>query len=295
MNSIHHQKIIDTHIHLWDLQKYSYDWIKSASAEKLKENYVLENFLQDSNSLNVEKAIHVQAEINTNLNIQETKWLQSIADNNTKGIPNAIIGFVDLAQDNVEEELEQHMQFCNFRGIRQILKYENKEENNEPNLLKNEKWNHNLKFLEKKNLSFDLLIFYHQYKQAASVIDNYPQLHFVINHTLWPQDVSDENFALWQNAINILASFENVSIKLSGFGERDSNWKLENIKGFVNYTIEKFGIERCMFASNFPVDRANSTKLYSDYWNAYFSITSHFNQDEKNCLFYKNAEQIYKI
>ena len=164
MHSIHHQKIIDTHIHLWDLQKHSYDWIKSASAEKLKENYVLENFLQDSNSLNVEKAIHVQAEINTNLNIQETKWLQSIADNNTKGIPNAIIGFVDLAQDNVEEELEQHMQFCNFRGIRQILKYENKEENNEPNLLKNKKWNHNLKFLEKKNLSFDLLIFYHQYK-----------------------------------------------------------------------------------------------------------------------------------
>jgi len=295
MNSIHHQKIIDTHIHLWDLQKHSYDWIKSASVEKLKENYVLENFLQDSNSLNVEKAVHVQAEINTNLNIQETKWLQSIADNNTKGIPNAIIGFVDLTHDNVEEELEQHMQFLNFRGIRQILKHENKKENNEPNLLKNEKWNHNLKFLEKKNLSFDLLIFYHQYKQAASVIAGYPQLHFVINHTLWPQDVSDENFVLWKNSINILSSFENVSIKLSGFGERDSNWELENIKGFVNYAIEKFGIERCMFASNFPVDRAYSTKLYSDYWNAYFSITSHLNQDEKNCLFYKNAEQIYKI
>ena len=152
MNSIHHQKIIDTHIHLWDLQKHSYDWIKNTPIKKLKENYLLESFIQDSNSLNVEKAVHVQAEIDTNLNIQETKWLQSIADNNTKGIPNAIIGFVDLAQDNVEEELEQHMQFCNFRGIRQILKYENKEENNESNLLKNEKWNHNLKFLEKKEL-----------------------------------------------------------------------------------------------------------------------------------------------
>ena len=55
MNSIYQQKIIDTHIHLWDLEKYSYDWIANASNKDLKKNYLLENFIQDSIFLNIKK------------------------------------------------------------------------------------------------------------------------------------------------------------------------------------------------------------------------------------------------
>ena len=295
MNSIYQQKIIDSHIHLWDLEKYSYDWIANAYNKDLKKNYLLENFIQDSISLNINKTVHVQAEINSNLNIEETKWLQFIADNNPNGIPNAIVGFVDLTSEKIEQELNQHMQFSNFRGIRQILKHDQKELNNESNLLKNNKWINNLQILVKKKLSFDLLIIYHQFKEAAKVIYKYPNLQFIINHTLWPQDVSIENFALWQDSIKALSEFDNVSIKLSGFGERNSMWGIENIKPFINYAIEKFGVERCMFGTNFPVDKAFSSKTYFDYWDSYHTITSHLSLDEKDCLFFKNAEKYYKI
>ena len=295
MNSIYQQKIIDTHIHLWDLQKYSYDWIANTSNKDLKKNYLLGSFIKDSNSLNIKKTVHVQAGINSNLNIEETKWLQFIADNNSRGIPNAIVGFVDLVSKKIEQELDQHMQFSNFRGIRQILKHDQKELINESNLLKNNKWINNLQILEKNNLSFDLLIIYHQFKEAAKVIYKYPNLQFIVNHTLWPQDVSTENFALWQDSIKALSEFDNVSIKLSGFGERDSMWEIENIKPFINYSIEKFGVERCMFGTNFPVDKAFSSKTYFDYWDSYHTITSHLSLDEKDSLFFKNAEKYYKI
>ena len=96
MNSINKQKIIDTHIHLWDLNKYSYDWITNSFNKKLNKNYLLENFLEDSKLLNLQKVVHIEANINVQNNINETQWLQSIANSNVKGFPNAIIGFIDL-------------------------------------------------------------------------------------------------------------------------------------------------------------------------------------------------------
>ena len=167
MSYLNDQKIIDTHIHFWDLNKYSYDWINKSSNDQLKKNYLLDNFLEDSKILNLVKVVHVEANINIQNNINETRWLQSIANTNVKGMPNGIIGFIDLTNDCAEEHLELHMQFSNFRGIRQILRYEKEEKNNKLNLLENEKWINNLKLLEKNNLLFDLLIFYHQFKQAG--------------------------------------------------------------------------------------------------------------------------------
>ena len=130
MISVNEQKIIDTHIHLWDLNKYSYDWIANSSNKKLNKNYLLENFLEDSKLLNLDKIVHVEANINIQNNINESRWLQSIADNNIKGIPNAIIGFIDLTNDRAEEEINQQIQFSNFRGVRQILRHEENKTNN---------------------------------------------------------------------------------------------------------------------------------------------------------------------
>ena len=296
MISVNEQKIIDTHIHLWDLNKYSYDWIANSSNEKLNKNYLLENFLEDSKLLNLDKVVHVEANINIQNNINESRWLQSIADNNIKGIPNAIIGFIDLTNDRAEEEINQHIQFSNFRGIRQILRYDEKEKNNGLNLLENKKLINNLKLLEKNKLSFDLLIYYHQFKQAVEVIAKYPYLQFIINHSLWPKNITSENFILWQDAIDALSPFENVSIKLSGFSERNtSDWNNKEIKPFIDYSIKKFSVERCMFGTNFPVDKAFSPKRYSEYWEVYYTITSHLTAEENDNLFFKNAEKFYKI
>jgi len=289
------QKIVDAHIHLWDLKKYPYSWIINSSNDQLNKNYLLKNFLEDSKFLNLDKAVHIEANINIPNNIDETRWLQSIADSNVRGIPNAIVGFVDLTNDHAEEEIEQHMQFSNFRGIRQILRQEVNQMNKKINLLINEKWITNLKLLETNNLSFELLIYYYQFKQAAEIISKYSNLQFIINHTLVPRGITNENFDLWKDAINSLSVFENVSIKLSGFGERDGMWETVNIQPFINYSIEKFGVERCMFGTNFPVDKAFSPKTYIDYWDSYHTITSHFSSDEKDSLFFKNAEKYYKI
>ena len=295
MKAIYQQEIIDTHIHFWDLKKFSYNWIEENSNNNLKNNYLLSDFENDSKNLNIKKAVHVQAEINSDLIFEETKWLQSISDNNLKKIPNAIIGFVDLSKNDVEYAIEKHLVYDNFRGIRQILKFDPKNSKDKINLLQNNIWIKNLKILEKNNLSFDLLINYYQFNEVSKVIKMYPNLQFIVNHTLWPQGIGLENFKLWEEAINIISEHENASIKLSGFGERDSMWQKENIRPFIDYSIKKFGIKRCMFATNFPVDKAFSSNKYFNYWNTYYNLTKDFSTDEKDDLFFKNAERFYKI
>ena len=77
-------------------------------------------------------------------------------------------------------------------------------------------------------------------------------------------------------------------IKLSGFGECFPNWSIDSIRPFIDYTFNKFGIDRCIFASNFPVDKFISSSSYLDYWQSYFDIMKDLNSYELDKLFYSS-------
>ena len=85
----------------------------------------------------------------------------------------------------------------------------------------------------------------------------------------------------------------NTSVKISALGMLDQKWTVDSIRPFVLDTIETAGINKCMFASNFPVD-----SLFSDYetvWRAYDEITAGFSEEERAALFHGNAEKYYRI
>jgi predicted TIM-barrel fold metal-dependent hydrolase len=90
-----------------------------------------------------------------------------------------------------------------------------------------------------------------------------------------------------------LAACPNVAAKISGRGMLDHHWTVESIRPFVLGTIEVFGVERCAFASNFPVD-----SLFSGYdalWDAFKAITAGFSANERNAVFHDNAARLYRI
>ena len=149
--------------------------------------------------------------------------------------------------------------------------------------------------LQKHDLSFDLSILYSQTEDALNLIKKYQNTLFIINHTLSPMNIDSNNIKDWLDKITLLSSFDNVVIKLSGFGEFNSSWIETSIKSLVLNSIDKFGTERCMFGTNFPVDKYLSASKYVDYWKTYFNIVNDFSQNEIDRLFYLNAEQYYKI
>ena len=295
------QKIIDTHHHLWDPTNGKYDWLIADGHEVFNKVYLHKEFEQDIANLNLIKSVHVQAEINLSETIYETQWLQDYYNNQSlydRRLPNAIIGFVDFLDIKVEQTLELHLQYPNFRGIRQILNFDKKNKNISHatfDYLKNDLWFQNFGLLKKFDLLFDLSILINQTEDAENLIKKYDSTLFIINHTLCPHDITNENINLWLDKIKILSKYENVAIKLSGFGEFNSNWTTESIKPLILYSIENFGISRCMFGTNFPVDKFLSNASYEDYWKSYLTNTQDFSEDEINNLFYKNAEKFYKI
>ena len=295
------QKIIDTHHHLWDPTNGKYNWLIADGHEVFNKVYLHKEFEQDIANLNLIKSVHVQAEINLSETIYETQWLQDYYNNQSehdRKLPNAIIGFADFLDIKVEQTLEKHLQYPNFRGIRQILNFDKKNKNISHatfDYLKSDLWVNNFELLKKFDLLFDLSILLNQTEDAENLIKKYDSTLFIINHTLCPHDITNENINLWLDKIKILSKYENVAIKLSGFGEFNSNWTTESIKPLILYSIENFGINRCMFGTNFPVDKFLSNASYEDYWKAYLKITQDFSEDEINNLFYKNAEKFYKI
>jgi predicted TIM-barrel fold metal-dependent hydrolase len=300
---IHPMKIVDPHHHLWDLEKNYYPWLSDnleqtifGDYSKLRKSYLVSDFQSDAADLELIKSVHLQAEYDPMNPSDETRWLQSIADDPaSSGMPNGIVGFCNFAMDEAEVLLEQHCQYANFRGIRHLLNTHEDPVFNyaDQDYLNHAKWVDNFGLLDKFDLTYDLQIYYPQMQSAAALADLYPYTIIILNHTGMPHVRSEYGVKAWREGMRTLAAKDNVMTKISGLGMFDYRWTVDTIRPFILDAIEIFGVEKSMFASNFPVD-----KLFSSYkaiWDAYDDITSKFSDDERHKLFSSNAEKIYRI
>jgi predicted TIM-barrel fold metal-dependent hydrolase len=260
----------------------------------IRKDYLIETFLDDIKNQNVVKSVHLQVEYDHNDPVAETRWLQSIADKH--GYPHGIVGFADLSAPDAQAVMEAHREFPNVRGIRQCLNFHRdpvKTFIDNPHLMGDSQWRAGYSLLKRYDLSFDLQLYYTQMEEAAALARSFPDTPIVLNHTGMPVDRLPEEIAAWKKSMKLLASAPNVSCKISGLGMGDWQWTVESVRPFVLHAIEAFGVERCMFASNFPVDKLFSS--YDDVFNAFKSITRDFSESERRGLFHDNAERIYRL
>jgi predicted TIM-barrel fold metal-dependent hydrolase len=295
-------QVVDPHIHLWDLKTHHYPWLANpgksfvGDARELKHDYLIGDLLRDAGPLQVLKLVHVDANHDPADPVEETRWLQDVADHEGHGLPNAIVAGADLSADNAHEVLEGHAAFANTRGIRQILNvhanplydYVGRHYMREP------QWRKNFDLLKRYSMSFDLQLYPSQMKEAAELAQEHPDTQFIVNHAgMFVDRSSVEGFRAWRDGLRALAACPNVAVKISGLAMFDHQWSIESFRPYVLETIDTFGCERAMFASNFPVDRLFAT--YGGLWNAYASIVKDLRDTEKEALFKSNAERIYRI
>ena len=122
---------------------------------------------------------------------------------------------------------------------------------------------------------------------------DYPDTSIILNHADMPFHQRGMGLESWRHGIRLLARNPNAAVKISGLGMVDWNWTMDSIRPLVLETIDVFGVDRCMFGSNFPVD-----KLYSSFEKLYRSfeyIVKDFNAQEQDKLFLSNAERYYSI
>jgi predicted TIM-barrel fold metal-dependent hydrolase len=295
-------QVVDPHIHLWDLKTHHYPWLASpgksfvGDARDLKHDYLINDFLNETGSVQVLKVVHVDANHDPDDPVEETRWLQHVADNEGGGLPNAIVAGADLSAENVHEILESHAAFKNTRGIRQILNVHSNPLFNyvSRHFMRETQWRKNFALLKQYSMSFDLQLYPSQMYEAALLAHEHRDTQFIVNHAGMCADRdSAQGKDEWRDGMRALAACPNVSVKVSGLAMFDHEWTIESFRPYVLETIDAFGCDRSMFASNFPVDRLFTT--YEGLWKAYASIVKDFSDTEKDALFKSNAERIYRI
>ena len=298
-------ELIDTHHHLWDLENNPYPWLTEpidhfvGDYSAIRNSWLISDLHAGAKNVPLVKSVHVQAEWDHNLDpVGETTWLQCVADDpDSQGMPNAIVGFANLSDPDVESILERHASHANWRGIRHMLNWSDDKANfrfaEAGGLMSDRQWRKGFELIGKFGGSFDLQVWPWQLEEAAKLGNDIPEVPMILNHTAMPIGRSPGELREWRKGLESLGRAPNVSAKISALGMLDQTWNVESITPFVLDTIDILGVDRCMFASNFPVD-----SLFSDYetvWKAYDEITYGFTDSERAKLFRTNAEKYYRI
>ena len=284
---------VDTHVHFYDMQHPDLHYAHwqpdvdppmiGKQMRKLGErNFVAEDFIALTLNANVTKAVHVQAAIGSRDPVTETEWLQDAADRT--GFPHGIVAYADLRDPAVEEVLARHCEFPNMRGIRDF---------SHGDYLVEPDFDRGFTLLEKYELRSSVAVQWHDMEKLRALADKHPNIPIVVDHAGVPAERSDEYFERWKQGIAIAARAENIVMKVSGLGMGDHNWTVASIRPYVLHCIEAFGVERTIFATNWPVD-----SLFSDYdavVDAYTEIVADFTLGGQEAMFSKNAEALYRI
>jgi predicted TIM-barrel fold metal-dependent hydrolase len=289
-------QIVDPHIHLWDLWTRIYPHFEKpgpgGANATICRSYLIEEYLEEGrDEFEIVGAVHVEA-FPTDP-IKETETLQKVADANP--LPLVIVGNGDLGSPQFPALLDRHQEFPIFRGIRQVVNMhpDPKRSYTSRDLMAEPQFLEGLRELGRRGLSFDLQLYPHQMETAAALAAQVPDTLIILNHAGMWADRDLAGWKQWKAGMRTLAAQPNIVAKISGLAMLDNAWTTESIRPLVLESIEAFGPERSMFASNFPVD-----KQYSDFvtvWRAFDAITAGFSEAERAGLFRDNARKYYRI
>ncbi|HEY9593697.1 MAG TPA: amidohydrolase family protein [Spirochaetia bacterium] len=258
--------------------------------------------------------------------VGETEHVTGVAERAARapgervGVACRIVGYADLRLGaGVAPVLEAHLMAGGnrFRGIRNVSTWHEDptvalKAHNIPGLLSDTRFREGFALLREYGLSFDACLFFTQLAELADLARAFPNTPIILNHaggilgTGPYAGKSDEVFRVWKRGMAALAFCPNVCVKLGGLGEQNAGfgWRgralpptsAEMAKAMAPYflaCIEMFGADRCMFESNFPVDRRSCS--YTVVWNAFKRITERFSPGERIALFHDTAARAYRF
>jgi len=282
-------RIVDAHVHLWDPART--DWYPYLShppeggggdPSRMHRRFDIDLYRGETARWNVEKFINVAAATGRH-SVDETVALDH--DAAAAGGPDAIIGGLPPT-DSVAESLqliEHQMTASRFRGVRPMGRLDLPLPAVEV-----------LRGLAERNLVFELMTHPDQLGTSAAGLAAVPDLTVVVEHTGWPRSDSAEEFALWKSGIDALAAIgPQIVCKLSGLAMPFGSMQLDALGPWLEYALGAFGVDRCLFASNFPVDAVYGT--FDELYTTFSEVTAGLDEASRSKLFAENAERIYRI
>ncbi len=291
--------IVDAHHHVW--RQEDLPWLMGpmqprifGEYEAIRRDYLMPEFLDDIAGTGVTKSVYVQANWAPDRFEDEVEWVQHVADET--GWPHGIVGYADFLADDVRPQLDRLAEYPLMRGVRMQLHWHENEMYRfagDPDLCTNPKLQENVAHLADYDWSFDLQVFTGQMDGAAELAAACPKVKFILQHAGMPEDQDDVPRRSWYAAIRRLAKKKNVYCKLSGFGTF-IHWNNPDRVGLlVQEGVRIFGAERCLYGSNFPIEKLWTT--YPQLFAAFEAGAGDLPPDDRRAIFHDTATRVYRL
>ncbi len=298
-----HDVIIDAHHHFWDLDRNYHPWLcddppvegRHGDYRAIRHNYLTEDFRRDWDGLRVVGSVYVEAEWDPTNPIGETAWAERVAEES--GFPTVIVAQAWLGREDVEEVLAAQAAFGRVRGVREkpaVAAHPNEVVPYAPGSMSDPEWQKGYARLESHGLSFDLQAPFWHLPEARALAERFPAITIILDHCGLPGIRTPEGLAAWRKCMRTLAEAPNTAVKVSGLGEAQlPGWSVRTHRDVVLETIDIFGVDRCMFGSNYPVDRLYAS--YGTIMRGFQAMASRFSLAERRQMFCENAMRWYRI
>ncbi len=316
--------IIDPHHHLWDFRadgvspRYLMDEFQTDLSAG--HNIVATVFIECGTMYKTDgpKAFH---------SVGEMEFANGIAAMSASGMYGAtrvgagLVGNADLCLGEAVGEVLDALAVAGggrFRGIRDQANWEADERIrngrfvNGPHAYMDPDFRIGFSELEKRDLSFEAWCFHTQITELTDLAQEFPNTRIVLNHFGGPLGVGpyagrqDEVFEIWKGDVaklagcpNVYAKLGGINMEINGFGWEgqdrppESATLVDATRRFYDHAISCFGVSRCMFESNFPVDKLSCS--YNTLWNSFKRMTEGYSADERTALFHDTANKFYRL
>ncbi|WP_454620720.1 amidohydrolase family protein [Bradyrhizobium cenepequi] len=291
--------IVDAHHHIW--RQADLAWLSGAMQprifgpyEPIRRDYPLPEYLDDLAGTGVIRSVYVQTNWPVDRFEDEAAWVQQTADEH--GWPHAIVAYADFSASDVRPQLDRLARYPLVRGVRMQLHWH---ENPlyrfaaRPDLCADPVIRRNVARLADYGWSFDLQVFAPQMAEAAGLAESCPEVTFILQHAGMLEDLSPQGRAAWRAGMARLASCPNVVSKLSGLGTFIHRNDLAHIRDVVDDTVNIFGAERCLFGSNFPIEKLWTS--YRELIATYRAATVQLRAEQRDAIFRTTAMRVYRL
>jgi predicted TIM-barrel fold metal-dependent hydrolase len=291
--------MVDAHVHFWDPTINYYPWLNDrplipfryGDYSAICRPYLPDDYKRDAKDHNVVQTVYIEAEWDPKDPVGEMEYMARLR--REMGWPNAAVAQAWLDRSDWPSVLGRLAAFDFVRGVRHKPRSNPKPGLSEPGSMADPQWVEGYARLAPYGFRFDLQTPWWHLHEAAQLADRYPDIPMILLHSGLPGDRSAEGIAGWKKAMAILAKRPNAFAKISGIGLPGRRWLVANNRDIVLTIIDLYGVDRCMFGSNFPVDGVCGD--LDTIFSGYKEITGGLGAEAQAKLFHDNAIRIYDV
>jgi predicted TIM-barrel fold metal-dependent hydrolase len=290
---------VDAHHHIW--RQADLPWLTGPMQsrifgpyEPIRRDYSIEEYLGDLAGSGIARSVYVQTNWANDRFEDEADWVQETA--NLHGWPHAIVAYADLGIDDVRPQLDRLARYPLVRGVRMQLHWHDNPLYRfaaRPDLCEDAVIRRNVARLSDYGFSFDLQVFAPQMAGAAHLAEACPKVTFILQHAGMLEDLSPQGRADWRAGMQRLAARPNIVSKLSGLGTFIHRNNPGHVTSVLADTVAIFGAERCLFGSNFPIEKLWTS--YRELVDAFRAAASLLGAQTQDAIFRTTASRIYRL